>query len=331
MPQNLLLGDGLELNPDNGGLPDDLPALQSHTPSSTPSSPSKRAKFDGPYLKDLYEVDQLLCCAVTTENTTLRPIWPHWKRFRAQDSSFNDQPWVPKHGLQLYKNRSAENIHDAEQFDREAVDRFFQFLLDQEVPKSTFGKAKTFLNAHLKLEHHNRLKETGKYAELVRIEVGKSLTVKSSVGSANRRAAAEAFDRQDDIQAELEQFISPAESREMMMFLFKPKPNGSVAKLSTLNRLIFTSSYNLLSATARRGEELYEQKLVQRSVVKIRQIGPCGVMAEQIVTNRAKHNQVGKLEFTRTLSHMDPLRDSAAHHGLLLLWRSVVQQELGPN
>jgi hypothetical protein len=73
-----------------------------------------------------------------------------------------------------------------------------------------------------------------------------------------------------------------------------------------------------LNQTLRRGEELYGQRLIQRLTVKLSEIGLFETTASVIVTNKAKHNQEGWLEYMTMLPHMDPIRDTAAWHGLLL-------------
>ena len=65
--------------------------------------------------------------------------------------------------------------------------------------------------------------------------------------------------------------------------------------------------YTGLSQTSRCGEELYGQKMVQQLTGSFDEIGPCGTPAGLLVTNKAKHNQEGWLEYTSMLPHMDPI------------------------
>ena len=71
--------------------------------------------------------------------------------------------------------------------------------------------------------------------------------------------------------------------------------------------------------------------MMQRCLAWLQEIGYTGLEASQIVTNKAKHNQMGWLEFTYCLSHMDPTRDSSSWHGILLIIRLCVDGEQFPN
>ena len=215
-------------NGGDNGHHDQLPS----PPPATPPPTKKRIKFNGPFFAELCGMQQADICKQSVE-TGQRSMWNRWRDFKSQQSnSTTTDPWVPNHGLQLYSKRT--NIKDPNDYDRQTVDEFFGFLAQQKVGKSVMPKAKGFLNTNLKCEHCCRLREAGHHSQLVQVEVGKSLTVKNSVTAVNTRAASEAFDRCEDIQADLDQLISAEQIRTMTLFALNPKPGGKVSKLDPL-------------------------------------------------------------------------------------------------
>lgn len=301
---------------------DDIPILTTKKKTST------RSPFVGEKFVVLYsDMGQEQICAVTVESK-LRSTWAKWAEY-CRSTSFPGEPWIPKYGLQLYAKR--DDINNEKDYDHERVDGFTKWLSDNGHGKCVIKSAKTFLNTHIKCEHFSRLHEKGVYASLVSIKVGDSIAVQNSVKAINRRAGKEAMEKCFDIQSDLDQLLAPAKVREILLSVFSPKPEGLVSRLDPINALIFCCMYTGLSQTARRGEELYCQKLIQRTTTTLSEIGPfCGTHASVIVTNKAKHNQEGWLEYTTMLPHMDPIRDAAAWHGFLLVWRLQISHEVFP-
>jgi hypothetical protein len=288
----------------------------------------RQPKHDGPFFASLYEMEQSNICSESVEKG-IRAIWPRWKEFHAGRDGAAADPWVPGLGLQLYSSRV--DINNAEDYDRAAVDGFLAYLNNIQVGPTVMTKAKTFLNHHLKCEHYWRLRNAGAYPSLCQIQVGKGKSVQQSVKSANARAASQCLDRCEDIQAGLEQLMTNDQLREMSLLALMPKPGGEVEKLELMNRIYFVCHYHTLNATTRRGEELYCQRLVQRSTTHLPEIGPFGCSASQLITNKSKHNQNGWLEQTTMLPHMDPTRDAPAWHGIMWLWRLLIEKESFPN
>ena len=278
-------------------------------------------------------MEQENICSESVEKG-IHAIWPWWKEFHAEfNASHNGaaaaDPWVPGLGLQLYSART--NINDSEDYDRAVVDAFLSYLNNIQVGPTVMTKAKTFLNHHLKCEHYCRLRNAGAYPAMCQIQVGKDKSVQQSVKSVNARATSQCLDRCKDIQAGLEQLLSSDELREMSLLALKPKPGGAVDKLEVMNCICFVCHHHTLNATTRRGEELHVQRLVQRSTTHLPEIGPFGSPAFQLITNKSKCNQNGWLEQATMLPHMDPTRDAAAWHGIMWLWRLLMEKELLPN
>lgn len=111
------------------------------------------SNFTGPYFPQMYEMEQDLCCARSTE-CSLRAIWPRWKSF--YDHIGSPVPWTNKTGLGLCNDRDPALIRDKNMYDRKTVDKFFQYLSDNGEASNTLTKGKTFLNTHLKCEHCSR-------------------------------------------------------------------------------------------------------------------------------------------------------------------------------
>ena len=312
--------DDNEDGPDNGA--DTQPARK--RTCSVPTSLSDRPK-----LTVLYNgMDQSSICSSSVEKTALGPMWQRWKDYCISLGE-TGEPWIPQYGLQLYNNRT--DLQNSADYNHQKVDGFFKYLHDSNVGKTVMDKGKTFLNTHLKCEHHCRLVAAGMYGALVQVSVGKSLSVRKQVGAVASQAASQAIDGCEDIQAGLEQLIPAHQLRRMLLFVFAPVPSGLVAKMDPINRIIFGCNYNTMSQTSRRGEEQYGQRMIQRNYAWLTEIGFGGTGVSQIVTNKAKHNKEGWLEYCYTLPHMDPLRDSSSFHGLLLIQRHNIDNEPFPD
>jgi len=289
----------------------------------------RNKKWEGPSLEHLYKMPKANICSDTTEKK-IRPYYERWKEFCRSIGQPDDI--IELYGLSLYHARSSEDVKNPHAYDRSLVDKFMIFVVENRYGKSAPETAKTFLNTHLKCEHYKRQQLAGcDYADLVEIKVGESLVVKSQVKLSNARAASEALDNCEDIQGELEQFIPAHKLREMILYVFEPIKGGEVEKLCPIYRLHFVCAKTCLDQTVRRGEELRPQLLIQRSSRFVSEVGPHGVVDETTICNKAKHNQDGHLEITKLLPHYDPLRCSAAHHGLMMVHRLCAEKEKLPD
>ena len=295
--------------------------------SASAKKKGKRTTFVPPTFIEIYpQMAQQNICAVSVEKK-LRSCWSKWKSFW-EHSGFAGQPWSEGNGLGLYNNSS--DIQNSKDYNHQTVDGFLQWLSETSQGKSVLKGAKTFLNTHLKCEHFSRLQAKGLYGALVSVCVGESLAIKKSCQAVNARAAQLAMDGCFDIQADLDQLLHPTKFRELLTSVFMCKPDGPVQKLNVVYRLIYACVHCTLSQTTRRGEELYQQKLVQRTTAQLPEIGRFGMKASVFVTNKAKHNAEGWLEYTSALPHMNPLFDSSSWQGLLLLWRILICHEVFP-
>ena len=303
-------------------------------PGELPAAPVRKraAKFQGPFLIGTHKwMEQTEMASESTEKK-MRPMWGYWKAHCESIQRSTDV--LPMLGLNLYEKRSKDDIRNSKLCDRQVTDGFFIYLVSNAVGKTVLGTAKTFLNTNLKCEHCNRQKVAGiECAELVEVKVGESIRIKNQVALSNKLASGRSLERCEDLQAELDECISPQKNREMLLFAFKPKEGGEVQKLCPSYRFIFPCAKNLLDSTLRRSEELKPQRLIQRSSRSVMQVGPRpeGTPDETIITNKAKHNKEGRLEVTKALPPYDPLKCSSAWHGLYLMHRIVTENEAFPD
>jgi hypothetical protein len=285
-----------------------------------------RKKFDGPSLSQLYPGATLHAAASVEKK--IRPVWASWDDY-CKASNYSGKSWEESFGLSLYGHKDNPSSHD--DYNHERVDGFFTWLSNNGYPKTAYLNAKLFLNTHLRLEYTCRLLLKGNYAPSITVNVGESQVIKRCIKACNAQTATVAMKNCVDIQVDLNQLLSPEKIHQLLLAGLKPQPGGLISKMECINRLIFCSIFTSLSQTTRRGEELYSQKLVQRSTTFLREIGPFGILAAQYVTNKAKHNKEGWLEYTSMLPHMDPIRDSAAWNGFLLVWRIQISNETFPD
>ena len=272
----LLDREGEELAADLEANLEAIPEFEDDEEEEVATPVRKRAsKFKGPYLKDIYKGMQQGEMASESTETKMRGMWGYWKSYC--ESINRNTAVLESLGLNLYNKRgiTPAELRDSKQYDRGVTDGFFVYLVNSNVGKSVLTSAKTFLNINLKCEHYQRQKlGEVEYPDLVEVKVGESIRIRKQMEHANSLAAGRSLERCDDLQAELDEYISPEKNREMLLFVFKPKPGGEVQKLNPAYRFIFGCAKNLLDSTLRRSEELKPQRLVQRSNRSVRQIGP---------------------------------------------------------
>jgi hypothetical protein len=95
--------------------------------------------------------------------------------------------------------------------------------------------------------------------------------------------------------------------------------------------LVFACTYTVSTATMRRGEDCYNQKLFQRFDHIVKYIGPAGMRCTYLVCNKAKHNTMGWIEYIAMAPHVDPLMDQSFWHGLLWLCLMLVNSFVFPD
>jgi hypothetical protein len=271
--------------------------------------------------------------APSTE-TGFRAIWKLWDAFCTADLSLSGgKPYyVQVFGLQLYsereilKNKVEQRLFDlaytTNSFDLDRIVRFFSFLVDKQDPPSTndtLTKAKGFLNSHLKWEYAARVKASDRKIQrkIGDIIIGDVTEIKNMVKTVRNRKAAEMLALCVDIQADIDNAISADDEIKMMVQILDPVLAGEVEKMNDHYRLVFGATWTSLRGTTRRGEECYNQKLIQRFCRMCPNIGPEGTLCGFIITLHCKHNTVGRTEYIAVAPHLNPLLCSNGWHGIL--------------
>jgi hypothetical protein len=95
------------------------------------------------------------------------------------------------------------------------------------------------------------------------------------------------------------------------------KSGGHVSQKDNQQRLVFACTYTLSAATMHHGEENYMH--TSGSIAPSNQLAPSGTRCIFIITNKAKHNSMGNLEYIAVAPHVDPMMDQSFWHGLLWL------------
>jgi hypothetical protein len=288
--------------------------------------------IEAPKIPGLYNIEQGDCGTKVSTERGFRPVWKLWRAYCELNGRV--APHMADRGLQLY-DPTRLGGYSERNFDRAVVESFFKYLVAQPDTKpDLMTKAKTFINAHLKCEFYTLLRDFSEEHPHIpaSVNVGENVSVKNSCQSVIGRKADRSREECLDLYADIDNVISEKQIRSMMEFVFLPKPGGEVEKMNLLYRLEFAASFSLSMQDLRRSEEHRDQLLVQRFTKRVRSIGPVpGTIVSMNLTNKAKHNHVGRLEYTGAAPHSDQLRDSTAWHGLMWLYRFVVKQEGFPN
>lgn len=252
----------------------------------------------------------------------------HTKREKVYEHTF---------GLCLYSPSSFTSSTGNEQdYDRATIAAYFWFIFDNgAATPDLMTKTKQFINAHLRCEFRARCMEAGHRAPRIarNAKIGDDIEVQNIVLSVQKKKAAKSRAEYEDIQKDVNNRISEEETRFMLESIFDPKVlDGEVARMCPLYRIEFGCTFNASLQTLRRGEQSYKQKMVHRFTRIVRAIGPLpGTNCSFQVTNEAKHNRFGHLEYTGYGPHVDPIRDATGWHGVLWLYRLCIMNEKLPS
>ena len=305
-----------------------------------------RPSRDFYWMPELYglvrnEAHNAVGCAVSTEKTAVRTVMPWYDHYCTQvlerESSYvvPAGPSTQRFGLALYRMHDFDPPQSAsdDAYDKEHVRSFFRWMADLPVPRNLLGKCKTFFNAHLRAEFHNRLAAAGHpFPTLGNVSLGNEAFTQSVLA----QSAQNQVDRQRAeyrcIHSNVEKDITPEQSHQMLLQVFQPIPNGEVSKLDPLFRLVYAASYAMQKADVRRGEEHYKQWYNHRYLRRNRVLGNGqGPYLHLCKSDRAKHNTQGRSELFGVIPHRDPLLDATAWSGVLFLYRTLVLKEPFPD
>jgi hypothetical protein len=278
-----------------------------------------------PSIPDIYGIDRACCGTKQNTEDRFRTITKYWMVYVLHREE-NDSPFVENFGLGLYNSESFSPSGGLDSdFNRDRVRKFFLFLQEVGVSASQMEKAKQFINSHLRCEFKNRLMAANhQNPYLGNPRVGEAVEVAGIINDVRGQKARKDMDDCIDLHAEVDNYIEKKQDRLMLesaMGLVSCT-NGKVSKMNDLSKLEFVASYNSSKQNLRRGEEHYNQRLIQRFVRRIEGIGPApGMLCVHVVTNESKRNKSGHFQYTAFARHIDPQQDTAACHGILLLYR----------
>jgi hypothetical protein len=277
-----------------------------------------------PSIPNIYGIDR--ACRGTKQNTEYRFLTTtkYWMVF-VQQHEENGVPFDKNFGLGLY-NPSSFTVSGGldSDFNRDRVRKFFLFLQEVGLSASQMDKAKQFINSHLRCEFKNRLIAANhQNPYLGNPRVGEAVEVAGSINDVRGQKARKDMDECIDLHAEVDNYIEKQDRLMLELAMNVVRCNDSrVRKMNDLSKLEFAASYNSSKQNLRRGEEHYNQRLVQRFVRQIEGIGPApGMLCVHIVTNESKRNKSGLFQYTAFARYIDPQQDTAACHGTLLLYR----------
>ena len=329
-----LLSDG-ELNVDGVlalfdealRLPDGEQQEDAIAQESNESSGACTSYPDYPWLSLSYDVASQLE-AGTTKKTEIdfKCFWKPWVDFCVSKGL---PPFVPRYGLNLYLRSAAaftsDNKPSAEVYETAIIIEFFQLLVAKKHSLRNVTKAIGFFNAHLKVEFLIRQKEAGFHSPaLGNASVGHLPQVKATKTAAAQGQTQRNRDEFMNIQSNMDTRVNEFEIRAMLEAALDPPGRRTpVDKMCDLYKIIFGATFCSSQQIAGRGEDQYKQYLHYRFYRYMRHIGPgqAGTLCSYIVLNEAKHNKVGRCEYTAAAPHADPLRDSSFWYGVLVLYR----------
>ena len=147
--------------------------------------------------------------------------------------------------------------------------------------------------------------------------------------SRSQRALESFVDMQDGIDDE----ISRDQMLDIIEYLYDPPSDCPVVIRSLLSRMQLAGCIRQTFSTGVRGELCRFEYKNFCFVRHIKGIGvhPRGETAHMMVSDKGKTNVCGKRKFKAVLTHMNPLLDTMAHKGAMLLTRYVYMSEPYPD
>jgi hypothetical protein len=248
------------------------------------SLPTVNLPMIGRSIPILYRVTQEECMTSLSTEKLFSGIWKYWNKYCLEE----ERPIVyNQYSLGVYQHKEedflAHSNPPAKEYHCDTVHGFYKFLLSEDVVigTSTMKCVSSFLNAHIKVEFLACLKQAGSQNVCIpNMTVGADPVIQWLVRFANKRQAETIRDMQLHIQSGTDSRISEEESQSMLLMAAGiSMPNcGKVITKDRLSRLVFACTYTVSTATMRRGEDCYNQKLFQRFDHTMKTIGPAGII-----------------------------------------------------
>ena len=270
--------------------------------AEVPALPS--VSFAVPTFAELYRTNLTSTIQPSTERGIV-PMFRYWHIF----CSYLEPPREPFY----WDGKGLHLFWDDGSFKWDLARIFVKWLTQHAVTNDNMKKVKTFLNSHAKAE--------ARATNIVMPpEVGADTDIQRMIQEVRRRQGSRARDNGEDLQADIDNKIPESQRVALVMAALKSS-SRTINRMQPLTRVQFAAQFNKTFATARRGEELRDMVLSLRFVREMRTIGPNGTLANMNITNKAKHNQVGRIEYIAYVAHRNPLLDSVR---VILLFLSNV-------
>jgi hypothetical protein len=161
--------------------------------------------------------------------------------------------------------------------------------------------------------------------------VGSIVAVADYMRQAMQRTATLARDTGQDLQANLDNSISAAQIESMLRGGLHTV-DGVLNGMKPLARYQFCAMLCKGFLTLNRGDE-FRKLMMGHCLVRVIEVlgSGGGTEAAHMITNEAKANSVGNLEYTGFVTHINPLQDAAGWDGVCILQRYGPMGEPSPN
>lgn len=333
-PQPSSLSDGTPVEESEVGDAELAAELEAIAANGEIPATSDEELGDAPYIPALYNISRRDCGTAYSTEMAFKTIWKHWVAFKTAQDELPLDPH-PNFGLGIYGHTqfSKEDGGDDRKWDEQLVYDFFDYLAELDFSIDNLTKAVSFMHAHMRGEFYARLRAVDyRPLKVSTAKIGSSSKLQNIFKEARLYKAIKAWEKKEDILADVDEMMSLTQIRAMIVSTFEAQPHEAIAKMEPLLRVQFPPAFNSAMMTGRRGEEQYKQRAVQRFVRPIRKLGPLpGTVCSFAANNNAKHNKVGRVEYSACAPHVDPFRDPSAMHGVMWLYRFVVANEPLPD
>ena len=252
---------------------------------------------NAPLLTTLYDIDRDELNVKESTERGVRAIWQ--LLFDFQKAQEITPGYHRQFGLCLYAKASftKEDGGDESKFEVQTVKSFFQFMRQKRTTVPNLRKAVTFLNAHLKGEFYARLRHIGHTPlKISGAMVGHLLTVKNAIAASNAEKADLAWENRDELLDAIDEMFGKSLITKLISCAYQEQPPDKLKSMNPLLKVQFAAAFTYAMQTGRRGEESFKQKVVQRFVRKIEELGIGGTPCGFVLTNKSKRNKVGRRE-----------------------------------
>jgi hypothetical protein len=233
----------------------------------------------------------------------IKPVLNWWNAFRQSK------------GLPADDSPSVMNPETGD-VDNNLTVEFVNFL-DQLNPPPSY---KQLENAILFMQFHYNAERKSRGLPVLMGAVKQDDVVKATLTAYARKRAYQFREDGTDIQADLQNEISPCEMLQLVTSAFNPS-HPALRQMEPLTRLQFCVALRQTFTTGQRGVDIRNQYYNFYTTYPCKYIGPVPSVMNVIVSNQSKVNKVGRIEYTGFVTHVNPALDLSGLMGLLLMYR----------